>query len=253
MPAFARAPALADTRPLLAFDTGSPTASVAVVGTSTETPGDVLALRQLEQRATSQALIPAAREALAEAGHGLFDLGGVVILRGPGSFTGLRIGLATVLGLVQATGLPVAALSSFRALAAAAYKQAPDASQPVVAAVDARNGAWSVQRFRAPDEASSPAQPLDAAVRITAAMLADDEGTVIGFGTSVLAALRQRPGALHVLEAPPLAAWAACVARGLPAAWDQSLLTRPLYARRPATGGPKRGPGNRLRPAGRAR
>ena len=60
------------------------------------------------------------QEVLTEAGVGVRDLGGIAVLRGPGSFTGLRIGLATVLGLHQALGVPATAIPSLPVLAASA-------------------------------------------------------------------------------------------------------------------------------------
>ncbi len=65
----------------------------------------------------SEVLMPAIETALKLAGLKVDDLDGFAVSIGPGSFTGLRIGLATVKGLCFATGKPLAAVSSLDALA----------------------------------------------------------------------------------------------------------------------------------------
>lgn len=76
---------------------------------------------------------------------------------GPGTFTGLRIGVATARGLAQATGAQLAAVSTLQALAAAAADE-----RPVLACVDARRGelfvgAWAAGRPLLAARAVAPA------------------------------------------------------------------------------------------------
>ncbi len=84
----------------------------------------------------SEQLLPAVDRALREAGARLADLGGLAVSVGPGSFTGLRVGIATARGLAFESELPVAAVSSLAALAAAL----PPGGVPVVPLLDARRG-----------------------------------------------------------------------------------------------------------------
>ena len=102
-------------RLLLAFDTSTPLGSVAVsAGTS------ILARRSLrKQGAHSSDLVPAIHGVLEEGGVGLEELSGVVVGAGPGSFTGVRVAAATAKGLVGALDIPLWAVSSLEAGAAA--------------------------------------------------------------------------------------------------------------------------------------
>lgn len=82
-------------------------------------------------------VLEAAHGLLTAAGVSVRDLDEVVVGVGPGGFTGLRIGLATALGLGQALGIPVTGASSLEALALAVGEVAPE--DALVAAVqDAR-------------------------------------------------------------------------------------------------------------------
>src|SRR5512138_896658 len=82
----------------------------------------------------SERLLPAIDRMLHDAGATLATLGGLAVSIGPGSFTGLRIGLSTAKGLAYATGLPVVGVPSLEALAWAV----PAARWPVCAVLDAR-------------------------------------------------------------------------------------------------------------------
>lgn len=84
----------------------------------------------------SERLMPAIDRLLADAGWRPESLGGLAVAVGPGSFTGLRIGLAAVKGLALALGLPIAAVPTLDAMAAAL----PFAALPVCPVLDARKG-----------------------------------------------------------------------------------------------------------------
>ena len=95
---------------LLAIDTCGPTGSLALG----RLPGrdlEILGKMELEGRSYSATLVAAVGELLKRAGVSLKDLGGIVAVNGPGSFTGVRVGLAAVKGLAESARIPVAAIS----------------------------------------------------------------------------------------------------------------------------------------------
>jgi tRNA threonylcarbamoyladenosine biosynthesis protein TsaB len=81
-------------------------------------------------------LLAAAEEALAAAGVGWDQVARLAVGIGPGSFTGLRIGIATARALAQARRIPVTGVSTLEALA----RGAPAGRAPIVAVLDARRG-----------------------------------------------------------------------------------------------------------------
>ncbi len=92
---------------------------------------------------------------LAGAGAGVSDLSAFVIGLGPGSFTGLRIGLATAKGLCYAARVPLLGASSLTAMALAA---APDAAEGelLVPCLDARKGEIYCALFRCRGDSVEP-------------------------------------------------------------------------------------------------
>src|SRR5919198_1885956 len=119
---------------VLALDTSTDVASVAVLGPR----GAVSAEGRAESR--SDDLIPLIDRVLGEAGIDLAGLAAIAVGAGPGSFTGLRIGMATAKGLCLATGLPLWAVSSFAALALDAAEVDSLEGALVVPVLDARRG-----------------------------------------------------------------------------------------------------------------
>jgi len=105
-----------DSQLLLAIDTCGPTGSVAlgrmVAGQSVE----ILGQTELEGRSYSSTLIAAVSELLERAGITVSQLHAMVTVNGPGSFTGVRVGLATIKGLAEPARIPVVAVSRLEVL-----------------------------------------------------------------------------------------------------------------------------------------
>lgn len=92
----------------------------------------------------SERLMAAVDRVLADARWTPRTLGGLAVAIGPGSFTGLRIAVSTVKGLALALGLPIAAVPTLDAMAAAL----PWASLPVCPVLDARKGEVYASLYR---------------------------------------------------------------------------------------------------------
>lgn len=218
---------------LLALDTASPTVSVAV-GRGAECRAE----RSVELRRSSENLLRLVDEALEEAGASLRELDGVLALRGPGSFTGLRVGLATTLGLHQALGLPASALPTLEVLAVAGRTARPSVPGPIAAVVDALRGEWFVQMFSA-EHGSGPGEPAGPPEVLAPAALAERApALVVGFGARRLEDVpdwaASSSGRIEIVEPEALAPAALRCAAQSPPGWDPELLTSPLYLRPPA-------------------
>jgi len=115
---------------ILGIETSTKTGSVAVVSED-----GVIAQYSLNIEVThSERLMSTVDRVLKDTGIAMADFGGFAVAIGPGSFTGLRIGLSTVKGLALATGKPVASVPTLQALA----WNLPYAAYPVCPMLDAR-------------------------------------------------------------------------------------------------------------------
>ncbi len=118
-----------EKKPVLAIETSGPCGGVAIVGE--EVLGEVV-LSSSETH--SKRLLSATDYLLKRLGFKLQDLSAIAVSLGPGSFTGLRIGLATAKGLCLGAGLPLVGVGTLEALAANVYF----APYPVCPVLDAR-------------------------------------------------------------------------------------------------------------------
>jgi tRNA threonylcarbamoyladenosine biosynthesis protein TsaB len=118
----------------------------------------VRSVRRLDQaRQHARDLAPSVADLLSEIGWQVRDLQGVVAGRGPGSYTGLRVGLMSAKVLCYATGCPLIALDTFHVIAI----QSPTEVKAVDVLADAQQGKVYVQRFgRASEDDFRPLGPL---------------------------------------------------------------------------------------------
>lgn len=204
---------------VLALDTCLAACSVAVLD------GERVLARAVEPmtRGHQERLAPLVGEVMARAGLGFDRIERVGVTVGPGSFTGLRVGLAFAKGLGQALGIPVVGVGVLEALAA------PFAADPatVFAVLEAKRGQVYLQAFQGGAALMAP----DAlAVETAAARLLElaGSGPVVLVGTGADHLAQTAPGARLAAEdhADP-----ADVARL--AAARAPVPPRPLYLRAP--------------------
>ncbi len=213
---------------VLAFDCAGSGAAVAV------TVAGRVAARAADPAPIGQAeyLLPMIEGVCREADLRLADLDLIAVTVGPGSFTGIRIGLAAARGLALATGLPCIGVTSFAAVAASAAAEL----RPLAVALDSRRDDIFVQCFPAAGEADAAmmVRPEDAAKALPhrALWLAGDAAGLLapwlGPGVRIVpGAARPDPGAIATLAA------------SLWRPGERPPLPRPLYLRAPDTTLPK--------------
>ena len=160
---------------VLGLDTSTSTASAAVLiddAIAAEGSADTAG------GAASEALMPLVARVLERAGLAPRDLDAVAVGAGPGSFTGLRIGMATAKGIAFAAGIPLWAVSSLAALALGAVRRG--ATGTILPVLDARRGEIYVGTFRddltplAPEAVLAPSAVKSRAVSYTAPLLVGD-------------------------------------------------------------------------------
>jgi tRNA threonylcarbamoyladenosine biosynthesis protein TsaB len=165
---------------ILAFDTATSATAVALCGGSA---GD-LELRDdppagSRPRHTSR-LLPLIAQAMQQAGATWGDIDRIAVGIGPGTFTGLRIGVATARALAGARAIPLAGVSTLRSLA----RNAPADAGAVAAVLDARRGEVFAAIWRGDETLLAPCAlaPEDLAAELSSAA-----GNVLAIGDGALA------------------------------------------------------------------
>lgn len=116
---------------ILAVDTATEACSAALL------VGDKLFSRWEEApRDHTRKILPMVQAVLDDAGISLSDLDAIAFGRGPGSFTGVRIGIGVAQGLAFGAGVPLIGISTLAAMAQGAYRL--DCAEQVLTAIDAR-------------------------------------------------------------------------------------------------------------------
>jgi tRNA threonylcarbamoyladenosine biosynthesis protein TsaB len=120
---------------ILAIDTALDACAAAVLDTEA---GKLIAQEsQAMKRGHAEALMPLIGRVIAASGAAFTSLGRIVVTTGPGSFTGLRVGLSAARGIALAANIPVVGVTTLAAYAAPIVSQ--NLEPPVVSAIDARH------------------------------------------------------------------------------------------------------------------
>lgn len=212
---------------ILALDTALTACSVAVLDLEADSvvAGDSVFM----ERGHAEALVPMVEQVLRDARLTFSDIGRIAVTVGPGSFTGLRVGLSAARGFALATGSPAVGVTTLAALAAPFL--AYDDSLPVLAAIDARHGHVFLQMFGTGGR--TLIAPRIASTREAARAAAMGSVRLVGSGAALVAEAwppgEQPPVSCDALAAPDVA-W---IARLGAAADPATAEPKPLYLRAP--------------------
>lgn len=147
-----------DPKVLLAIDTSGPRLQLALRGIDSV----VDTLSEPMDKGQAEAIFPAIASLLARSRLGYADLHRIAVTTGPGSFTGLRIGLSAARGLGLALGIPVIGVPTLTALSLTRQHF------PLRIVIDARRGEAYAQAFDAPAAPAGPAALIASAGEVFA-------------------------------------------------------------------------------------
>jgi tRNA threonylcarbamoyl adenosine modification protein YeaZ len=211
---------------ILAIDTALDACSACI---ATDLSDDLIADESLTlSRGHAEALLPLIERVVARSEGGFESLDRVAVTVGPGSYTGLRVGLSAARAIGLATGIPVVGVTTLSALLAPLL--ALNGEGLIAAAIDARHGAVYLQAMSLTDGIVVP--PSLVGLDEAAERLGRNRLTLVGSGAPALAATLRKGGVEAEIAgtAPPEIAWIASL--GMLADPEQAL-PRPLYLRGP--------------------
>ncbi len=177
---------------LLAFDTAQGALSAAV----RDEEGTLAAMFEERTRGHAEALMPMLETVLAEAALGFADLDALAVTVGPGTFTGLRVGLAAARGLALALDIPLVGVTTLEAVAAPVVM---DEDETAVAVFDARRDEVYMQVFGKGLVPLTP--PLLAGLEEAKSRLPRAPLVLVGTGAALLAGRLDAPGTAYRLAA----------------------------------------------------
>ena len=212
---------------VLAIDTALDACSAAVLDTRR---GGITASETVTMtRGHAEALMPLIARVMDAAAIGIAEVDRIAVTTGPGSFTGLRVGISAARGIALAAGKPAIGLSTLAGLAAPLI--AEDDNTNVVAAIDARHDHVYLQIFGAGGR--TLVSPRIATLRNAVRLAAGGPARLIGSAAGLLASAWPKgiaPPALIDNRSAPDVAW---IARLGAAAAEGYGPPRPLYLRAP--------------------
>jgi len=211
---------------VLAIDTALEACSAAVL--DTEEAAILSSETQIMVRGHAEALMPLIASVMSQAGLRFSDMDRIAVTTGPGSFTGLRVGIAAARGFGLAASRPVVGVTTLAALAAPYI--AADDTLPIAAVVDARHRHVYLQLFGSGGKTLIPPRivPLRDAAHATSAASA----RLVGSGAAMIAGEwtdGEQPSLVDERRAPDID-WVARL--GAAADKDRSA-PKPLYLRAP--------------------
>jgi tRNA threonylcarbamoyl adenosine modification protein YeaZ len=214
---------------VLAIDTALAACSAAVLDTDA---GGIVASESLAMtRGHAETLMPLLARLMGQAGMVLRDLDRIAVTTGPGSFTGLRVGISAARGIALSAGKPAVGISTLSAYAAPYL--AEDDTIPVVCAIDARHQHVYLQVFGVGGRTliAPRLAPLSDAVQAAAQAPA----RIVGSAAQAVAdALAGRPSEVAAVAVDPRGApdidWVARLGAALP---EGQSPPKPQYLRAP--------------------